>query len=65
MTYQLTDRELTALRMIADGKVPKQLARDMGCSPNTIKDRLKMIRIKLGGTTTTHAVSIAHRKGIL
>jgi DNA-binding CsgD family transcriptional regulator len=63
--YQLTDKELTALRMIAQGKVPKQVVRDMKMSPHTYKDVIERVRFRLQATTTANAVYIACQRGIL
>jgi DNA-binding CsgD family transcriptional regulator len=65
IAYQLTDKELTALRLVATGKVPAQVIRDMPINPHTYKDTMKRVRERLGATTTEHAVYIACQKGLL
>jgi DNA-binding CsgD family transcriptional regulator len=49
--YQLTTRELEALRGILVGLANKELAVKMNISPNTVKAFLRLIMIKMGVTT--------------
>jgi DNA-binding CsgD family transcriptional regulator len=49
--YNLTDRELEALRGISMGLTSKELAERMSISPNTVKAFLRLIMIKMGVTT--------------
>lgn len=58
-------REVEVIRLIADGRPPKQVARDLGMSHHTVKDHLDALRRKLGAANTTHAVALALRSGVL
>jgi DNA-binding CsgD family transcriptional regulator len=49
--YQLTAREMEALRGILMGLANKELAVRMNISPNTVKAFLRLIMIKMGVTT--------------
>jgi DNA-binding CsgD family transcriptional regulator len=49
--YQLTTREMEALRGILMGLANKELAVRMNISPNTVKAFLRLIMIKMGVTT--------------
>jgi DNA-binding CsgD family transcriptional regulator len=49
--YQLTTREMEALRGILMGLANKELAARMNISPNTVKAFLRLIMIKMGVTT--------------
>jgi len=49
--YQLTTREMEALRGILTGLANKELAVRMKISPNTVKAFLRLIMIKMGVTT--------------
>jgi DNA-binding CsgD family transcriptional regulator len=62
---KLTDKEIEALRLVASGKVPAQVVRDMPINRNTFKDTMARVRERLGATTTAHAVYIACQRGIL
>lgn len=53
----LTRRELEMLSFLASGKSNKEIARDLGLSPNTIKTHLANLYVKLGVKNRTQAVS--------
>lgn len=55
----LTRRELEMLDILASGKSNKEIARDLGLSPNTIKTHLANLYVKLGVKNRTQAVSKA------
>ena len=61
----ITNREYEALRLISTGCKRKHLARTMCISENTVADKTKNLRRKLGATTNAQAVAIAFRNGIL
>jgi len=52
----LTRRELEMLGFLAQGKSNKEIARDLGLSPNTIKTHLANLYEKLGVKNRTQAV---------
>jgi len=62
---QLTPRELSALRLMADGKANKEIAADLGISERTVKTHLGHLFEKLGVTSRTEAVKIATRRGLV
>jgi len=55
----LTRRELEMLGFLAQGKSNKEIARDLGLSPNTIKTHLANLYEKLGVKNRTQAVMSA------
>ena len=55
----LTRRELEMLDFLSSGKTNKEIARDLGLSPNTIKTHLANLYVKLGVKNRTQAVSKA------
>lgn len=61
----LSTRELTVLRLVADGHPNKQIASQLGLSTDTIKAHLKSIFGKLGVTDRTEAVTVAARRGFI
>jgi len=63
--YQLTDRELWALRLLCAGKAPKQIAVEMKISQYTYKDIIERARIRLDAKTTAQAIYNACKRGIL
>ena len=62
---QLTPRELTTLRLMADGKSNKEIANDLGISERTVKTHLGHLFEKLGVTSRTEAVKVATRRGLV
>ncbi|MGY1739590.1 MULTISPECIES: response regulator transcription factor [unclassified Blastococcus] len=61
----LSDRELTALRLLAEGRSTAQIATAMSISPNTVRDRIHHLRAKLDATDRDQAVSRARELGLL
>jgi DNA-binding NarL/FixJ family response regulator len=62
---QLTPRELTALRLMADGKSNKEIATELGISERTVKTHLGHLFEKLAVTSRTEAVKVATRRGLV
>jgi DNA-binding NarL/FixJ family response regulator len=62
---QLTPRELSTLRLLADGKANKEIATGLGISERTVKTHLGHLFEKLGVTSRTEAVKIATRRGLV
>src|SRR6478735_3076897 len=62
---QLTPRELSTLRLMADGKANKEIAADLGISERTVKTHLGHLFEKLGVTSRTEAVKVATRRGLV
>ena len=61
----LTPVEGRVLRLVADGKVNKQIGVALGISPLTVKNHLARIRARLGAGDKAQAVAIALRAGLL
>ena len=62
---QLTPRELSTLRHMADGKTNKEIANNLGISERTVKTHLGHLFEKLGVTSRTEAVKVASRRGLV
>jgi two-component system NarL family response regulator len=62
---QLTPRELSTLRLLADGKANKEIAAELGISERTVKTHLGHLFEKLGVTSRTEAVKVATRRGLV
>ena len=62
---QLTPRELSTLRLIADGRSNKEIANELAISERTVKTHLGHLFAKLGVTSRTEAVKIAMRRGLV
>jgi DNA-binding CsgD family transcriptional regulator len=61
----LSPRELECLKWIAEGKTAWECAVILGLSQHTVRCYLESARHKLNASSNTHAVSIAHRTGLL
>jgi NarL family two-component system response regulator LiaR len=61
----LTPREQEVLRLIAQGRPNKVIARDLGVSEKTVKTHVSNILGKLGLTDRTQAALYAVREGLL
>ncbi len=61
----LSARETEVLTLVAAGNSNKQIAGNLGLTEETIKGYLKNILVKLGASDRTHAVTLAHRRGII
>ena len=62
---QVTPRELSTLRLMADGKTNKEIANALGISERTVKTHLGHLFAKLGVTTRTEALKVATRRGLV
>jgi len=62
---QVTPRELSTLRLMADGKTNKEIASTLGISERTVKTHLGHLFDKLGVTTRTEALKVAARRGLV
>lgn len=61
----LSVRELSVLRLVAEGKSNRAIAEALNLSEDTIKSRMKGILAKLDAQDRTHAVTIAVRRGFI
>ena len=57
--HQLTDREGIIVAFIGTGRSNKEIARELGVTPETIKSHLKRIFLKLSASTRAEAVARA------
>ena len=62
---QLTPRELSTLRLMADGRSNKEIASELGISERTVKTHLGHLFEKLGVTSRTEAAKVAARRGLV
>jgi two-component system, NarL family, nitrate/nitrite response regulator NarL len=62
---ELTPRELQVLRLLAEGKSNKEIARKLGISEHTIKFHVNAILGKLNAQSRTEAVVTATRLGLI
>ena len=62
---QVTPRELSTLRLMADGKSNKEIANTLGISERTVKTHLGHLFEKLGVTSRTEAIKVATRRGLV
>jgi DNA-binding NarL/FixJ family response regulator len=62
---QLTPRELSTLRLMADGRTNKEIASALSISERTVKTHLGHLFDKLGVTSRTEAVKVAARRGLV
>jgi len=61
----LTERELTVLRLVAEGHPNKEIAAHLTLSTDTVKAHLKSVFAKLGVDDRTEAVTVAVRRGFI
>jgi len=64
-TAPLSKREKEILQKVAYGATTKEVARDLGISPHTVKTHLERIFEKLGANDRAQAVAIAIRSGLV
>jgi len=62
---QLTPRELSVLRLMADGLSNKEIGVELSISERTVKTHLAHLFEKLGVTSRTEAVRVATRRGLV
>lgn len=61
----LTERELAALRLMADGRRRREIVEKLGVSIRTYQTVCKALHGKLGAKNDVHAVAIGFRRGLL
>ena len=61
----LTDRELSILRMLADGLQPRDIASHLYVSPSTVKTQTQSLYRKLNATSRSQALHAARELQIL
>jgi len=65
LEHDLTEREVTVLRLVADGKTNKEIANVLDLSEKTVKNHVRNIFHKLHVYDRTAAAILAIRKGII
>ena len=58
---ELSDREIEILRLVATGVSNKEIAYQLGISPNTVKVHLRNVFTKIGAASRTEAALTAVR----
>ncbi len=61
----LTEREISILKLMAEGSTNRQIANKLYVSEGTIKDQLQKIMDKLGATNRVSALYIAAKEGLI
>jgi DNA-binding CsgD family transcriptional regulator len=64
-SFDLTQRELDALRLLARGAGTAEMAREMGIAGATVRNHVQHLLEKLGAHNRLQAVSVARRHGLL
>jgi putative nucleotidyltransferase with HDIG domain len=59
----LSLREVEVLRLLAEGKLYKQIAAELGLSPSTVRSHLHRVYTRIGVVDRTQAVLLATRRG--
>jgi len=65
LEHDLTDREITVLKLVAEGKTNKEIANDLDLSEKTVKNHVRNIFHKLHVYDRTQAAIHAIRKGLI
>ena len=55
----LSKRECQCLQLLGTGRISKQIAANLGISENAVKLYLRSAKLKLGASTSHHAVAKA------
>jgi PAS domain S-box-containing protein len=62
---ELTDRELEIVQLMADGFENEEISGQLYISIETVKSHVRRVLQKLDARSRTHAVSLAHRRGLI
>jgi len=62
---RVTGRQLEVLRLLAEGRSNKEIARTLSLSPATVKSHVAQVIAALGATNRTEAVAKARKFGLL
>lgn len=63
--YDLSDREISVLQLVAEGKTNKEIAKDLRISEKTVKNHIRNIFRKLSVTDRTKAALHAVKEGLI
>jgi two-component system, NarL family, nitrate/nitrite response regulator NarL len=61
----LTPRQTEVIKAAAQGRTTKEIARDLGLAPSTVKTHLDQAMVTLGAKNRTEAVRLAAQSGIV
>lgn len=61
----MNERRLQILELLANGREQKQVSADLKLTRSNLDKELDRIRILLGAETTTHAVAIVVKRGLV
>lgn len=61
----VSDREYAVLKLLATGRSNKEIARELGISPNTVKTHVANLYAKLSVSKRTEAVYAARQLGLI
>jgi DNA-binding NarL/FixJ family response regulator len=64
-SFQLTERELDVLRLLADGLEQDTIARELFISPKTVSTHIQRILAKLGVHSRAQAIALAYRERLV
>ena len=62
---QLTAREISVVKLVAQGQQNREIGASLHVSEHTVKARIKNVLAKLGANDRTHAVTLARSRGFL
>lgn len=62
---RLTDRELSVLKLVVNGRANKEIAHELFISEGTVKVHLTHVFGKLGVASRTEAIALALRRGLI
>ncbi len=65
MNGALTERELSIVRLVAEGKTINEVGKDLSISPHTVRNHLLRIRLKLRARNRAQTAYNAAGKRIL
>jgi DNA-binding NarL/FixJ family response regulator len=61
----LTPREISVVKLVAQGRPNRDIGVSLHVSEHTVKARIKSILAKLGANDRSHAVTLARDRGFL
>lgn len=63
--YNLTDRQVEILELLAQGRTTRQVCQQLYITPNTLKSQLYRISKRTGCSDRAGMVGLAYRSGVL
>lgn len=63
--FNLSERDVSVLRQLANGQEIKEIADSLGRSPATVKFQLRLIRAELRARSLRHLVALTLKYGII